>query len=84
MRSGLTGDLADYWPLRGDAQDHSGHSNHARVHGSGAAEGNFDGRGNFIEIRTWTPRRISGAESSPCRPAKACHMTDTLAPAGST
>ena len=50
MRSGLTSDLAGYWPLRGNAQDHSGHGNHGRVHGSGAAEGNFDGRGTFIEI----------------------------------
>ena len=43
-------DLVGYWPLRGNAQDQSGQGNHGRMHGSGVAEGNFDGRGSFIEI----------------------------------
>jgi hypothetical protein len=46
----LARDLAGYWPLRGDTLDQSGHDNHGQAHGSGAAEGNFDGRGSFIEI----------------------------------
>jgi hypothetical protein len=46
----LTRDLAGYWPLRGDAHDHSGHGNHGVVHGAGPAEGQFDGRGSHIEV----------------------------------
>ncbi len=42
--------LTGYWPLRGDARDQSGHGNHGIVHGSGAREGNFDGRSTYIEI----------------------------------
>ncbi len=43
-------ELLGHWPLQGDAQDHSGHGHHGRIHGSGAAVGHFDGRVRFIEI----------------------------------
>jgi len=49
-RTAPTSNLVGYWPMRGDAQDRSGHGHHGRIHGSGAADGQFDGRGSFIEI----------------------------------
>jgi len=42
--------MVGYWPLRGDARDHSGHGHHGVVHGAGPAEGQFDGRGSHVEI----------------------------------
>ncbi len=42
--------LVGHWPLKGDAQDRSGCGNHGRVHGSGPAKGEFDGRTGFIEV----------------------------------
>ncbi len=41
--------LAGYWPLRGDAKDHSGNGNHAANHGVNLATGEFDGRSAFLE-----------------------------------
>ncbi len=35
-------DLVGYWPLRGNARDHSGHGNHSLAHGNGAADGKFE------------------------------------------
>jgi hypothetical protein len=49
-RNELTRDLVGYWPLRVDARDHSGHGHHGLVHGAGPAEGQFDGRGSYIEV----------------------------------
>jgi hypothetical protein len=49
-RKGQTQDLVGHWPLRGDARDHSGHGNHGVVHGTGPAEGQFDGRGSHVEV----------------------------------
>src|SRR5262245_65525204 len=41
--------LIGYWPLRGDCRDRSGLGNHGQAHG-GAENGQFDGRGGWIEI----------------------------------
>ncbi len=49
-QSNMTNRLVGYWPLRGEARDHSGQGNHGRIHGTGAERGDFDGRGTFIEI----------------------------------
>ena len=39
-----------YWPLRGDARDHSGQENHAVNHGVNLETGQFDGRGSYLEV----------------------------------
>ena len=57
----LKRDLAGYWPLAGDARDHSGHGQHATIRGpvdlTAAGPGDrpgtaaaFDGRDAFLEI----------------------------------
>lgn len=43
--------LVGYWPLEGDCQDQSGLGNHGTAHGDGSENGQFDGRGKWIEIR---------------------------------
>lgn len=45
-RRGLVG----YWPLRGDAQDHSGRGNHGRNRGVDLETASFTGRDGFIEV----------------------------------
>lgn len=42
--------LMGYWPLRGDARDHSGQENHAANHGVNLATGQFDGRSSYLEV----------------------------------
>jgi len=42
--------LVGHWKLQGDAQDHSGHGNHAVNHGVRLDEGTFDGMGAYLEI----------------------------------
>src|SRR4029453_19441683 len=42
--------LVGYWPLRGDARDHSGLENHAVNHGVNLETGQFDGRGSYLEV----------------------------------
>ena len=43
-------DLAGYWPLAGDAKDHSGRGNHAVNHGVDLATAKFGGRGAYLEV----------------------------------
>ena len=40
--TGTESGLVGYWPLRGNARDHSGHGNHGLAHGNGAADGKFE------------------------------------------
>lgn len=42
--------LAGYWPLKGDARDHSGRGNHGINHAVDLRAGAFDGRGSYIEV----------------------------------
>jgi len=58
-RTAPTSILVGHWPLHGDAQDRSGHGHHGKVHGSGAADGHFDGRGSFIEIASCDSLNLS-------------------------
>jgi hypothetical protein len=42
--------LIGYWPLKGDARDHSGQEHHGINHGVNLATGEFDGRTSYIEV----------------------------------
>lgn len=42
--------LVGYWKLNGDCRDHSGNGNHGRAHGSGAQNGEFNGRDAYIDV----------------------------------
>lgn len=42
--------LVGYWPLRGDARDHSGQGHHAVNHGVDLEKGEFDGRSAHLEV----------------------------------
>lgn len=42
--------LLGYWPLQGDAQDHSGNGLHGREQGAARQGRHFDGRSSYIEI----------------------------------
>lgn len=53
MSSDLISNLIGHWPLAGDASDHSGNANHARVCGSLSFKSQtalFDGRGAHLEV----------------------------------
>jgi hypothetical protein len=41
---------AGYWPLRGDARDHSGRGHHAVNHGVDLDAAQFDGRSAYLEV----------------------------------
>ena len=51
-----------YWPLRGDAQDHSGGGNHAVNRGVDLATGRFDGRGSYLEVPAGPALDVGGGD----------------------